>query len=53
LERIAADPLQRKPYAAKALLKEGKFEDALALDPGRPNALLAMGQLLRASPGTY
>jgi len=54
LERIAADPLLRKHYAAKALVKEGKFEDAerefrrlLALDPGRPNALLAMGQLLR------
>ena len=53
LERIAADPLVRKHYAAKALVKEGKFEDAerefrqlLALDPGRPDVLLAMGQLL-------
>jgi tetratricopeptide (TPR) repeat protein len=53
LERIAADPLVRKHYAAKALVKEGKFEDAerefrrlLALDPGRSDVLLAMGQLL-------
>jgi tetratricopeptide (TPR) repeat protein len=53
LERIAADPLVRKHYAAKALVKEGKLEDAerefrrlLALDPGRPDVLLAMGQLL-------
>ena len=53
LEGIAADPLARKHYAAKVLVKEGKFEDAerefrqlLALDPGRPDVLLAMGQLL-------
>jgi tetratricopeptide (TPR) repeat protein len=53
LERIAADPLVRKLYAAKALVKEGKLEDAemefrrlLALDPGRSDVLLAMGQLL-------
>jgi tetratricopeptide (TPR) repeat protein len=53
LERIAADPLVRKHYAAKALVKEGKVEEAerefrrlLALDPGRPDLLLAMGQLL-------
>ena len=53
LERIAADPLVRKHYSAKALVKEGKLEDAerefrglLALDPGRPDLLLALGQLL-------
>ena len=53
LERIAADPLVRKHYSAKALVKEGKLEDAerefrglLALDAGRPDLLLALGQLL-------
>ena len=54
LERVAADPLLRKHYAAKALVKEGKFGDAerefrrlLALNPGHSITLLAMGQLLR------